>query len=279
MNKTSGIVSFKDKPPEYRILGNNRCIVQSRCLLAGMVCLLCSGLLSAESDSIENTRSAMEKWIQTKRIISQEKRDFTLTKEILKQRITLVRQEIETLKGKIHDAEESIAEADKKRAELMEENDKLRNVLASVVQTACDLEKQLKQLLVQLPEPIRQRVKPLSQRLPDQPEETKQSLAERFQNIVGILNEVDKFNRDITVTSEIRHLPDGSSVEVTAFYVGLGQAYYTSADGMAAGIGTATQEGWIWKPCNKAAAQIKEAIDILKNEKPASFVHLPVAIE
>ena len=39
-------------------------------------------------------------------------------------------KEIEALRGRIKDAEESIAEADKKRAELVEENDRLDNIAA-----------------------------------------------------------------------------------------------------------------------------------------------------
>jgi hypothetical protein len=115
--------------------------------------------------------------------------------------------------------------------------------------------------------------------MPEDPEESKLSLGERFQNIIGILNEVTKFNREITVRSEVRTLPDGSSAEVTAMYVGIGQAYYVNAAGDIAGVGTASAEGWIWTPTNEAAAKIMDAIAILNNEKVADFVQLPVTIE
>jgi hypothetical protein len=122
-------------------------------------------------------------------------------------------------------------------------------------------------------------VKPLSQRLPDDANETKLSLAERFQNVVGILNEVDKFNREISVTSEVRTLADGSSVEVTSLYIGIGEAYYVSANGAIAGVGVASEQGWIWKPANEAAPQIADVIAVLKNEKVASFIQLPVEVK
>ena len=229
--------------------------------------------------SIEETRMALEKWVKAKDLISKEKRDFELKKEILNERIDLVQHEINSLHGKISGAEDSIAEADKRRQDMLEENTKLKQASASLEGTLLDLEKRAQGLLKRLPDPIRQRVKPLSQRLPENPDETKLSISERFQNVVGILNEVDKFNREITVTSEVRDLPDGSSVEVAAVYIGIGQAYYASANGSVAGTGTATDEGWVWKQNNEVAPKIADAIAILKNEKVASFVSLPVEIQ
>ncbi len=259
---------------------NNRLAIGSL-LLFCIVYLLSSGTVSANksTSNIENTRVALEKWVEIQRIISQEKRDLALAREMLTERIKLVQCESESLRGKISEAEESIAEADKKRAEMIEENEKLKEASASLGSTLVLLEERTRQLLQRLPDPIRERVKPLSQRLPDNTGQSKLSVAERFQNIVGILNEVDKFNREISVTSEVRTLTSGSSIEVAALYIGIGQAYYASANGSIAGIGTVSDEGWVWRPANEAAAQIADAIAILKNEKVATFVQVPVEIE
>ncbi|HIJ70808.1 MAG TPA: DUF3450 family protein [Planctomycetes bacterium] len=250
-------------------------------LVISVACLLPSGAVSSDvsSDQIENTRTALEKWVQTQSIISKEKRDFVLTGEMLKERFALYKREIESLRGKTSDARESIAEADRKRADLLEENEKLKEASTWLLTTVIKMEDNIKLLLQRLPDPIRERVKPLSQRLPEKNEQTKLSTAERFQNVVGILNEVDKFNHEISATSEVRTLSDGSCVEVAAIYIGIGQAYYTSANGKIAGVGTASEDGWVWKPFNEAAGKIAEAIAILKNEKVASFVPVPVEIK
>lgn len=231
------------------------------------------------SENINNTRSALEKWIENQRLISKQKSDLAIAKETLTERIGLVEREIKSLEGKISEAEESIAEADKKRAEMIVENDKLKAASDSLGMTLVSLENRTRQLLKRLPDPIRELVKPLSQRLPDETKECKASISERFQNVVGILNEVDKFNREISVTSEVRTLKDGRSVEVTALYIGIGHAYYASSNGTVAGIGMVLNDEWQWKEADEAASQILEAIAILKNEKIASFVKLPVEIK
>ena len=229
-------------------------------------------------NEIENTRVALEQWIETQRIISSEKKEFQFAREMLNERIELVEREIVSINKKISDAEESIDEADKKRAEMIEENEKLQKASKSLINVAENLESEIKNLLFKLPAPIRDRIKPLTQRLPEKDKALKITVAERFQNIIGILNEIDKFNREISVTSEVRTLKTGKSIEVTALYLGIGQGYYCSADGTLSGIGTVTDEGWQWIEANAFAGQISDAIAILKNEKVATFVNLPVEI-
>lgn len=227
---------------------------------------------------VDGVRAALEKWVETRKIISQERRDWKLNKETLNERVELVQREVDVLRAKISEAQENISEADKKRAELVTENDKLKEAAAGLAESMVALEIRTRTLLKNLPDPIRERVKPLSQRLPENTGDTKLSFAERFQNVVGILNEVNKFNREITVTSEVRALPDGTSAEVTALYIGIGQGFYTSANGHVAGTGTATADGWVWTPDNSIAPQVAAAIAIFKNEQVAAFVQLPVEI-
>lgn len=265
-------------------------VKSQRCLLAvagvGLMLAALGPAISAQTltvdrtnETIESAMTAIEKWVETKRILSQEKRDFALAREMLQERIRLVQREIASLKEKIAEAEASIAQADERRAEMMVENERYKAVNDSLVTAITTLETRTRDMLPRLPEPLRQRIQPLSHRLPQDPEKSKLSLAERFQNVVGILNEVNKFNRDITVTSEVRALPDGTSMEVAVLYVGLGQAFYVSANRTIAGIGTATNHGWEWHPKNEIAEAIAEAISILKNEKAASFVLLPVTLD
>lgn len=248
-------------------------------LIIGYSLLGVSAIAAEGAQSVERVRTALEKWVETRKVISQEQRDWALGKEMLNERIDLVQQEIDSLKEKISDAEKSIGEADKKRGELVEQNEELKKASSALNGTVLVLEQNMQNLLKRLPHPIRERVKPLSQRIPENAEETKLSLAERFQNIIGILNEVNKFSREITLTSEVRSLPDGTSAEVTAMYVGIARAYYASSDGRYAGTGTFSADGWIWTADNSIADDISQAIAILKNEQVAAFVQLPVEIK
>lgn len=260
-----------------------RCLRRALALRGLMIATCCSGPAAAAGQGaldIETTRTALEKYVETERLISREKRDLELSREMLEERIELVRREIESLKGKISDAESNIAEADKKREELVQENEKLKESSAALGGVLESLERGILGVLPRLPEPARERVKPLTQRLPKaDDQESALSLSERFQNVVGIMNELDRFAGEITVASEVRELEGGASAEVTALYLGTGQAFYVGSGESVAGIGTSSEDGWAWSPRNEAAGEISRAIGILNNEEVASFVRLPVSLD
>lgn len=245
---------------------------------------LCPPRASAQQDGptteerIAGARSTLEKWVETRRLISQEKRDWALGREALQSRIELVASEIEGLQKRLAEARASLGDADTKRTELAREKERLQQASAGLASAIARLEERTRALLARLPDPIRERIRPLSQRLPEDSATTKQALSERFQNVVGILNEVDKFQREITVTSEVRALPNGTSAEVTALYVGLGQGYYVTADQRHAGLGTAGENGWTWTPADHAAPAIARAARILANEEVAGFVRIPLEV-
>lgn len=244
-------------------------------------CVLIAGSLTANGNgaAVDDTRAALEKWVETRRIISRERRDLELDKDMLNERIDLLQREIDSLRTRTSEAKEDIAEAEKKRAEMAGKNEKLKAVSSGLAEKVTVMEARTRQLLKRLPAPIRDRVRPLSQRIGDRPDETELSVAERFQNVIGILNEINKFNGEITLASERRTLPDGTSAEVTAMYLGIGQGYYAGANGRIGGVGRSGPDGWVWTPANDAAEQIAEAIAILQNEKVAAFVQVPVNIE
>ena len=229
-------------------------------------------------ERVEQGRELLRRWQEIQILISKEKADWRVGKESLTDRIDIVKGEIEALRGKISEAKENISKTDEKRNELTEENESLRQAAATLEETLESLEERTRKLVAKLPAPLCERIEPLTQRLPDPEKETKLSLSDRFLNIVGILNEVNRFNREITVEKELRTLSDGTSAEVTVVYVGLGQAYYVNKNGTAAGVGSISEKGWSWTPANEAAAKIQEVVGILEKDK-AHFVRLPIRVQ
>ena len=248
-------------------------------LLAGSLVSSQAVASDESAQNIESAKSTIQQWVETQRVIPQEKRHFKVSQEMLNERIELLQNEIKSLNVKIEDAEKSIAEVDKKREEMVQENETLKEASSSLTGTITNLEVKTKHMLKRLPDPIRDRVKPLSQRLPEKPQDSKLGISERFQNVVGILNEVDKFNREITAHSEVRAIDGGESFEVVSLYVGIGRAYYASANGNLAGVGYPAEDKWVWEAKNDFAQDILKSIAILKNEEMASFVKLPVEVQ
>ena len=258
-------------------------------LLTSAICLLSSGVLSTKMSAgdadkisapptLEETRLTMDKWLETQQIISRERKDWQQGKEILLGRLELVKKEIATLDEKNKQAESSVTEANKKRSELLAENDQLTAAGAQLTGAAAGMEGEIRQMFKQLPEPIQTKLQPLYQRIPEDPSKTRVAAAERFQNVLGILNELNKTNNEITVSYEVHSLADGKPSEVKAIYVGLAQAYYVSARGEA-GIGRPTTDGWKWEPSKAVARDVLMALEILEGKQSPAFVPLPVILK
>ena len=243
----------------------------------------CSTAFAADTklgQEVSDSKAALEKWVETQRIISQEKRDFELSKEMLNERIKLLEREIAELEQKIVEAKSNISSADTKRFQIEKDSNEYNNNFTVLQNVIGRLESKIRGVIKALPENVDAHIKPLSQKLPEPDnQQVKLSLSERFQNVIGMLNEIDKYNREISLASEVRTLKDGSTIEVTTVYIGLGQAYFVNATGNIAGIGNRSDDTWQWTEKNEIAPAVSEVISILKNEKVASYIKLPVEIK
>jgi hypothetical protein len=161
---------------------------------------------------------------------------------------------------------------------LVAENEQLKATAAQLATAVSVMEGQVRGLAKRMPQPVAERLAPLLQRIPTEASTTRVTVAERFQNVLGILNEMNRANSEISLSYEVRTLADGSSSEVQVIYVGLAQAYYLSPRGEA-GIGTPGEDGWNWKPAPEIAGQLLVALEVIQGKHPPAFVPLPVEIK
>lgn len=235
---------------------------------------------AAQSDpsAIAAARDTLAKWVETQQILSKERRDWQTGKDVLTQRIQLVKGEIQATEAKIAETRASMGESDRKRWETVERNNALKESTASLGASIAEVEAKTRRLVATFPEPLRSKIAPLTGRIPAPGASTQASLAERWQNVIGILNEANKFQRDVVVASEIRELPGGRRAEVQTVYLGLAQAFYVTASGDAAGIGRPGTDGWTWTAANELAPEVSRVLAILRNQSVPAFVPVPVEI-
>ncbi|MGB0258071.1 MAG: DUF3450 family protein [Coraliomargarita sp.] len=246
-------------------------------LLLGLALGAASFTQTANADDLQNTRNVLDQWVETNQLISKEQSDWKLEQSILSDTQTLLSNELERLNQAIQELEDTATTATEDRAKLTAEKDELEAGSAVVLSQIGALETQMKAIVKTLPLPLVEKLKPLIRRLPDNPEDTKLSMGERVQNIVGILSQTDKFNTTLTITSESREISQGKIVQVTTIYWGLAMAYYVDDSGNYAGIGVPSAEGWDWPEVAGAGPQIKQLIDIYEGLEP-EFVPVPARI-
>lgn len=230
-------------------------------------------------NKIDNTKDTLDQWVETQQIISQAKSEWKLEKAILGDTEKLLAQELERLNRALEDLEATSTAADEERTELAAKKEKLAAAAAVVAKNIGELESRTKAIVKSFPEPLVEKIKPLIRRLPNDSTNTRLSLGERVQNIVGILSQADKFNGSITQTSESLDLGDGRVIEVRTLYWGLAGAFYVDASGDYAGVGVPGEDGWEWPQVEGSSVQIKALLDVYEGTGDIQFVEVPAAIK
>jgi len=230
-------------------------------------------------DKIGDAREILNQWVETQQIISETKSDWALERSILRDSEKLLTSELERLDAELKEMNATATAADEERTKLAAEKETLGAAAAVVEANVGSLETQVKAIVQTFPAPLLDKIKPLIRRLPKDPANTKLTLGERVQNIVGILSQADKFNGTITQTSESREVAEGRVIEVRTIYWGLGGAFYVDAAGEYAGVGYPATEGWEWPQIEGAGPKIKRLLDVYEGSEDIQFVAVPSQIK
>ncbi|MGA1016299.1 MAG: DUF3450 family protein [Limisphaerales bacterium] len=240
--------------------------------------LLASQMAVLGASAHSQTRSLVEKWVQAKKLVAELKADWKEEREILNQSIAALERELATVKTAIQGADADQSQADKEFEEVSQEKSNLTQFGDRLKALLADLERSVIALNSRLPVGLQQAVATMISRIPEDPNQTKVSLSARMVNVVGFINEVNKYNGSISVVSELRRNESGSELQVKVIYVGLAQAYFSSPDGSFAGMGIPGDNGWEWSEQPSLAPAIQQAIAIYEGSAPAAFVDLPMTI-
>lgn len=233
--------------------------------------------IPSAAEEIDRAKSTVGKWVATQELIFKERKAWQQEKEILVSRTELLDKEIAAQQEKLNQSRQALGEAQANRAEVESGKSELAGTQQMLSGRITALEAKVRTLFKVLPEATREKVDPLYRRMPEDGASTKVSLAERYQNVLGILNEINRIGNEITLATEIRPLSDGKPSEVKTVYIGLAQAYFVSARGEA-GVGFPGTDGWQWTPNNELAPQIAQVIQVLENKTKPQFVPLPATI-
>lgn len=244
---------------------------------------LLGGLLIASpafaQESIADTRTALQKWVETRQMTSKLRADWAADKELLLESIKMFEREAKNLDELIAKVDTGNGQVAKERAEQEKLEAQYKVTLEKVKALVQELERKTLALAKTFPPPLLEKLDTFVKRIPEDAVASKLTAGQRLQPLVAILSETDKFNGAITVASELRKDEAGNTVQVRTMYLGLSQAYFADKEGKFAGVGTAGADGWKWTNDASLAPVITKAIAVYENEQPAAFVSLPAKIQ
>lgn len=236
------------------------------------------GVLHADNP-VHQARSILEQWVATEKLISEEANQWEVEKAIIEAEIETLEAEISILRERISRAEETTSAADARRRELVETSDRLREQVQVIESLVPQFEAKLHSLSPRLPEPLLASVRTFLQRIPRSGESTRLSIGQRVQLLVGTLQQIDNFSRQVNVVRELQSTPDGRTAEVSTIYFGLANAYFVDGTQTYAGFGTPGPNGWEWTTDASLARRIANAVAVYDTSRLAEFIPLPVLIK
>ncbi|MEO0651207.1 MAG: DUF3450 family protein [Planctomycetota bacterium] len=247
----------------------------------GLIAL--SAAPAQDDDRVDGARATIEEYVQTRNLISSERRDWAIEQELLASRIELLELEIESIREDIASTNESITAADENREELVAQKERLAATLVTVEDVIDQFEAGVRGILPRLPEPAADQVQLAAAQIPAQGEAADLSIGIRIQNTIGVLDQLNKFDRNIHVGSALVTAANGREINAQTIHIGLGRAYYANSETgetLFAGVGPKEFDDdepvWTWQPWNDAHAQITEVIKVNESEAPPAFVRLPI---
>lgn len=234
----------------------------------------------ANAEKIALVREELARSMEVEQMIAKEELDWKLGKEVLGNRVAFLEAQIKDLEEKTKEEQGKITVADEERDKKLKEAEGLTAADEVTKARVRGLEARVLKLLPALPAPLAEKVAPLAERLPKpemKDEEIRMSVSVRYANVLGILNEVNKFHGDVFVGPERRKISSGAEAEVETLYFGISAACYAGSGETAkeAGYGTSTPTGWDWSAKPEQAEDIARVIKIQGGANPV-FVPLEI---
>lgn len=234
---------------------------------------------SAAEGVLAESRSTIEKWVETRQLISKTRSDWQTDKDTIDQTVALYERELKVIDDQMSKVSTNNTQVVKEMTEAEALKKTSNEARGSAAQFATEFEGKLKKFVPLLPAPLQDIVKKDMARIPADAASTKMLAAERMQACVAVLNELDKFNNAVNVFSEKRKNAKGEEVAVQTLYVGLGAAYFVNDTADFAGVGAPGANGWEWSNKPELAPKVQEAVKIYRNERTARFLTLPVSVK
>jgi hypothetical protein len=222
------------------------------------------------------TRELIRQWVQTERLLSEEKTTWQVEKSRMQELLDLYQKELTLLNEEISKAGTSAGTLDGRQETLKKEIKEYRDAQRLLADTLSRLLPRLQSMIPRLPQPLQDEILADSELLlsPDAMEKPRDVL----KSMLAVMAASGRFNRSISVVEETRQLSGGKKMTVDVIYLGLARAYYASDAGHTAGVGKPGKEGWQWQEQADLAKEIRRAIAVYRKDSPPQLIQLPISL-
>lgn len=223
----------------------------------------------------DSARAIIRQWVETERLISEEKTSWEVEKKQMQSLLELYRKELTLLDEELQKAGGSAELVDQDKNKLEAELKQFRAAQRSLTDAMAKLLPRVRAIVSQFPDPLVDDIQVDVDVLnaPDALGKPRDVL----RSMISVLTAAERFNRTVTLAEETRQVRD-KKVSVDVLYLGLARAFYVAGSGDIAGVGTPGQNGWQWKDEAAIADDVRRAIAVYQKDEQPQLLKLPVAL-
>lgn len=229
---------------------------------------------SCQAQTPDTVDRLTQQWLATEHQTSALMSEWQLQQPILEQRQALLQAEKEQLLAILKQSDAGQSSVDTRRSELLAEQSNLEKQQQQLTHYLEQLVARQHSLTELLPPPLASAWQKESATLSESPE-----ASQLLQVALAQLGQLADFDNRLSVHEAPIQQADGGELLVKQLYLGVGMAWFSSADGEFAGWGQASDAGWEWHIDTSAnAKEIHKAIAIYEKRQQADLVKLPIQL-
>ncbi len=258
-------------PDIKQLLGLSTPMLRRAGSMLGMICIaVCaSPALAQDAQTIDRLTQS---WLATEKQTNQLESDWRIQQPLLKQRLTLLQAEKRQLLAVLKEDDDSQNEVDARRAALLAQQEQLEAQQDDIARTLKTLVHRNNEIQRLLPPPLKQLWQQEQDTLSANPD-----TSALLQVELAKLSSAADFDQRISVHEGTITYEEGKELRVQQLYLGLGIAWYSTADEQISGWGQANDNGWIWhKDDAVSASEVLKSIAIFEKRRQPDFVQLPI---
>ncbi|MDQ8186339.1 DUF3450 family protein [Pelagicoccus sp. SDUM812002] len=241
-------------------------------LIGAVLFLTCS--LTANEQLVE-LKQTTDRWVELRTRLAEEKTTWNSEKEVLKTSIQTLNANVSSIDESLQFYDNSIEELRNELNTAKQDEAKRQATTDQIAQQVETYEDRIQSMSTRLPDPLKDKIKPLLSKIPKDPENTLTPLANRMQNVVAIMTTIDEFNQSLTLSRSVRALDSEQSIEVRALYWGLSYGIATNTSGNKAWLIKPDKDTWQWIDYNDNAAAVNEIFLVYDKKADPEIVTIP----
>ena len=210
---------------------------------------------------VKEARQLISEWVETERIISDEKAHWQGEREILTDLIATLEAGNAALDESLAKSDAEMANMSRQRADLSERQLRAGDAVNALRSKVEQLETQAQSLLPILPTPLQDRIGRFSEAVKEPERASKFSLRERLENAVAVLQAANLFHQGVNLEKQ-KLIVDGKTREFQVLYLGLSVGYFVNEASTTAGYGLPMGKKWEWTQKNDLADEIRQAVAV-----------------